>query len=251
MPKFKVLAKSTTLVTVSSLFCVILFNTVSTALLPNSNTKCKPSVFVISAPSGTGKTTLMNLLMQENKNIKKLVSVTTRAPRKTEKNGVDYKFISVKKYDRFLEKNAFFEAVESYGNKYGILRSDVEELLNSGHDVILDLNYKGASEFVENAKDKVNIVTIFIMPLSIAELKRRLVSRGTDSAAVISDRMTQVMFQLNGYNEYDYIITDTTLESCLSSLDLIYKSFVLKRESCKKGSDRMLSIENEYGKIKK
>ena len=213
--------------------------------------KCKPTLYIISAPSGTGKTTVMNMMMDKYPSIIKLVSVTTRAPRKNEKSGVDYRFIKLSDYKKNLKDNQFIEAFESYGNHYGILRSNFENLLNSGHDMIVDLNYNGMKQLIENIKGEVNIVTFFIMPPSISELEKRLSNRGTDSKEIISNRMAQVMTQLEDYKEYDYILTAPDKNEIVQEIETVYKARNIAKNSCKKGDERMLSIEREYNNMKK
>lgn len=131
------------------------------------------AMFVIEGPSGTGKGTIAKEILKRDPNIKFSVSVTTRKPRPTEKEGVDYYFVTNEQYDEFLAQDAFYEHVDSqYGDRYGTLRSEVDSFINVGQDVLFDMDWLGARQMKEKAKD--DVVTIYLLPPSIKELRQRL-----------------------------------------------------------------------------
>ena len=144
----------------------------------------KGAMFIIEAPSGTGKSAVVKELLARDPNIKFSVSVTTRQKRPGEVDGVDYIFVTDEQYDQFLAQDAFYEHVESqYSARYGTLRSEVDSFINVGQDVLFDIDWAGAREMREKAGD--DVVTIYLLPPSIKELRRRLENRGTDSQEVI------------------------------------------------------------------
>ena len=156
----------------------------------------KGAMFIIEAPSGTGKGTVAKELLRRDKNIKFSVSVTTRPKREGEVEGVDYYFVSDEQYDEFLAQDAFYEHVDSqYGSRYGTLRSEVDSFINVGQDVLFDMDWLGARQMKAKAKD--DVVTIYLLPPSIKELRRRLENRGTDSPEVIKKRMDLILEPLN------------------------------------------------------
>lgn len=150
------------------------------------------TMFIIEGPSGTGKGTVIKEILARDPHIKFSVSVTTRPPRKGEVNGVDYYFISDEEYDRLKTEDAFYEYVDSqYGSRYGTLRSEVDSFINVGEDVLFDLDWMGARQMKEKAG--ADAVTIYLLPPSIREVRRRLEGRGTDSREVIEKRMDLVL----------------------------------------------------------
>ncbi len=186
------------------------------------------AMFIIEAPSGTGKGTIAKELLRQDSNIKFSVSVTTRAPRHNEVDGVDYYFIDDKQYDEFLAQDAFYEYVDSqYGSRYGTLRSEVDSFINVGEDVLFDMDWEGARQMKEKAPD--DVVTIYLLPPSIKELYERLVNRGTDSEEVIKKRMHLVLDKLSHWNEFDYVIVNVTLEETVKKIQKIISGERMKR----------------------
>lgn len=186
------------------------------------------AMFIIEAPSGTGKGTIAKELLRQDSNIKFSVSVTTRAPRHNEVDGVDYYFIDDKQYDEFLAQDAFYEYVDSqYGSRYGTLRSEVDSFINVGEDVLFDMDWAGARQMKEKAPD--DVVTIYLLPPSIKELYERLVNRGTDSEEVINKRMHLVLDKLSHWNEFDYVIVNVTLEETVKKIQKIISGERMKR----------------------
>ena len=171
----------------------------------------KGAMFIIEAPSGTGKGTVIKELLKNDKNIKFSVSVTTRQPRPGEVEGVDYYFVTDKQYDEFLAQDAFYEYVDSqYGSRYGTLRSEVDSFINVGQDVLFDMDWAGARQMRKKAKD--DVVTIYLLPPSIKELRKRLEGRGTDSKEVIEKRMSIILDKVSHWDEFDYVIVNVSLQ---------------------------------------
>ena len=149
------------------------------------------AMFIIEAPSGTGKSAVVKEILKRDSNIKFSVSVTTRKPRENEVDGVDYYYVTNEQYDEFLAQDAFYEHVESqYGDRYGTLRSEVDSFINIGQDVMFDMDWAGARQMREKAGS--DVVSIYLLPPSIKELRRRLEKRGTDSQEVINKRMGRI-----------------------------------------------------------
>ena len=175
------------------------------------------AMFLIEAPSGTGKGTVIKELMKRDDKLKFSVSVTTRAPRYNEVEGVDYFFITDEQYNKYRDEGAFYEYVDSqYGNRYGTLRSEVDSFLNVGEDVIFDIDWMGARQMREKAPD--DVVTIYMLPPSIKEVRERLENRGTDSKDVIEKRMNMVADKIEHWNEFDYVVVNVSLELSVSRL---------------------------------
>ena len=188
----------------------------------------KGAMFIIEAPSGTGKGTIAKELLRQDSNIKFSVSVTTRAPRHNEVEGVDYYFITDEEYDKLLKEDAFYEFVDSqYGSRYGTLRSEVDSFINVGQDVLFDMDWEGARQMKSKAPN--DVVTIYLLPPSIKELHQRLVNRGTDSEEVINKRMRMVLDKLSHWNEFDYIIVNVDLDETVKKIQRIISGERMKR----------------------
>ena len=169
----------------------------------------KGAMFIIEAPSGTGKSTVIKELLKRDSNLKFSVSVTTRAKRAGEQEGVDYYYITDEQYDEYLAQDAFYEYVDSqYGSRYGTLRSEVDSFINVGQDVVFDMDWVGAEQMRQKAPD--DVVTIYLLPPSVKEVHRRLINRGTDSKEVIDKRMNMIIEKIEHWNEFDYVIVNET-----------------------------------------
>ncbi len=185
-------------------------------------------MFVIEAPSGTGKTTVIKQLLARDNKLNWSVSVTTRAPRAGEKDGVDYYYVSDEKYDKLLQEDAFYEHVDSqYGSRYGTLRSEVDGFLNIGQDVLFDMDWAGLRQMKAKAPD--DIVSIYLLPPSIKELRRRLEGRSTDSQEIIEKRMNLVLEKLQHWTEYDYVVICDDLEQTIDTIRQIFSAERIKR----------------------
>ena len=186
------------------------------------------TMFIIEGPSGTGKGTVIKEILARDPHIKFSVSVTTRPPRKGEVNGVDYYFISDEEYDRLKTEDAFYEYVDSqYGSRYGTLRSEVDSFINVGEDVLFDLDWMGARQMKEKAG--ADAVTIYLLPPSIREVRRRLEGRGTDSREVIEKRMDLVLEKFSHWNEFDYVVVNEELEDTVEKIRRIISGERMKR----------------------
>ncbi len=185
-------------------------------------------MFVIEAPSGTGKTTVIKQLLAQDKELKFSVSVTTRARREGEVDGVDYHYVTDAEYDKLLAENAFYETVNSqYGGRYGTLRSEVDNFLNVGQDVIFDMDWIGLHQVKEKAPQ--DVVSIYMLPPSIKELRRRLEGRGTDSQEIINKRMGMVLEKMEHWTEYDYVVICLNPEQAVNTIQKIITAERMKR----------------------
>jgi len=207
------------------------------------------AMFIIEGPSGTGKGTVIKEILKRDPNIKFSVSVTTRPPRYNEVNGVDYFFISDAEYDRLRDEGAFYEYVDSqYGNRYGTLRSEVDSFINVGQDVMFDLDWMGARQMKEKAGD--NVVTIYLLPPSIREVRERLEGRGTDGKEVIEKRMGLVLEKLSHWKEFDYVIVNVNLEDTVEKIRRIISGERMKRVRQNEGLDKFVSdLVKEAGNL--
>ncbi|WP_027720097.1 MULTISPECIES: guanylate kinase [unclassified Desulfurobacterium] len=178
----------------------------------------KGLLIVISAPSGTGKTTLVNMLMRSFPQIEFSISCTTRKPRPGEVDGKDYYFISLEEFERKIEKNELLEWAEVYGNFYGTPKDKVLKALNEGKDVLLDIDTQGALQVKKNYPEA---VLIFILPPSLKELERRLRSRGTEDEETIEKRLLIARRELSLATRYDYIIINDRLQEAFEKLKSI------------------------------
>ncbi len=176
------------------------------------------TLFIISAPSGAGKTTLVRELIESLDGIQVSVSHTTRAQRRGEVDGVNYHFVAVAEFEAMIEHGDFFEYARVFDNYYGTSRSAVETLLAAGQDVILEIDWQGARQVREQLPDA---VSIFILPPSRDELERRLAGRGTDEHAIIARRMQDAVSEMSHYDEYDYLVINDDFTTALRELQAL------------------------------
>jgi len=173
------------------------------------------NLFIVAAPSGAGKTTLVRELLARDRQVKLSVSYTTRAPRKGEQNGRDYHFIGVEEFAGMQERGDFLESAEVHGNFYGTSRSWLEREMAADHDVLLEIDWQGAQQvrrFFPVA------VGIFVMPPSLEELQRRLRGRDTDSEEVIARRLRAALTEMRHVGEFDYVIINNELAQAIGDL---------------------------------
>ena len=184
-------------------------------------------MFVLSSPSGAGKTTLSRLLMQNDENLVMSTSYTTRPKRDQEVDGVDYYFVSQTDFDAKVKEGYFFEYAEVFGNFYGTPRSFVEHAIETGRDVLFDIDWQGTRRLTDMART--DIVSVFILPPSMHELERRLRQRNQDSDAIIERRMSRANDEIMHWNEYDYVIINEQIDASLQKILYILKAERLKR----------------------
>jgi guanylate kinase len=176
---------------------------------------------VVSAPSGGGKTSLVNALLEADDKVRLSVSHTTRAPRPGEKNGVHYHFVSEDEFLAVLENDAFLEHAEVFGHRYGTGKEAVERQLAAGFDVLLDIDWQGARQIRDNFP---SCRTVFIVPPSIRELRRRLTGRGQDSEETIEKRMREARSEISHWDEFDFLIVNDRFDEALADLRSIIRS---------------------------
>ncbi|MDT8334308.1 MAG: guanylate kinase [Desulfurivibrionaceae bacterium] len=176
-------------------------------------------LFIVSAPSGTGKTTILKKLMTELPALAFSVSHTTRAPRENESDGLDYHFVNKAEFGKMRDQGEFLESAEVHGNLYGTRLGAVLEQLAAGADVILDIDVQGAAQ-VKKSK-KIEPVTIFIIPPSMAELEKRLGGRGTDSSETIRLRLANAAAEMAGLETYDHVIVNDELGEALEMVKAV------------------------------
>ncbi len=168
-------------------------------------------LIIFSAPSGSGKSTIINFLMKQNLNLAFSISATSRPPRGTEQNGVEYFFLTPEEFKKRIENDEFLEYEEVYKDRfYGTLKSQVEKQLEAGQNVVFDVDVKGGCRIKSYYGDRA--LSVFIQPPSIEELRRRLNGRGTDSAEVIEDRIARAEYELSFAPKFDVIVINDDLE---------------------------------------
>jgi guanylate kinase len=177
-------------------------------------------LFVIAAPSGAGKTTLVRRLMEGNSNLRFSVSYTTRPQRNTETEGIDYRFIKPGAFDAMVSAGDFLEHANVFDHCYGTSKSQVESLLNEGHSVILEIDWQGAQQVQGRMAD---CCSVFILPPSVGELERRLTGRGTDSDEVIKRRFRDAMDDMSHWHEFDYVVVNDDLDKATAELTAIIR----------------------------
>lgn len=173
-------------------------------------------LFILSAPSGAGKTTILKEVMADLERLTFSVSHTTRKPRKNEEDGMDYHFVPVDLFKEMCAEGSFLEWAEVHGNYYGTSRSAVQQQLEQGLDVILDIDIQGAA--IIAADPSVQAVTIFVAPPSVAELERRLRGRGTDNDETIAVRLGNAAKEMAAADVYDYLVVNDVLDEAVLTL---------------------------------
>ena len=185
-------------------------------------------MLVLSSPSGAGKTTISRRLLDSDDNLSLSVSATTRPPRPSEAEGKDYFFVSQARFDEMVAGGELLEHALVFGNNYGTPRAPVDAALEQGRDVLFDIDWQGTQQVREAARE--DLVSVFILPPSHAELERRLHSRAQDSDEVVQYRMTKATDEMSHWAEYDYIIINDSLEKSVEQVEAILTAERLKRE---------------------
>jgi len=184
-------------------------------------------LFIVSAPSGAGKTSMLKSVIPADDNLVLSVSHTTRAMREGEVDGVDYHFDTNDSFEALIEKGAFLERAHVFGNYYGTSEHGVRAQLESGHDVVLEIDWQGAQQVRNCFTDS---VSIFVLPPSIAALRERLSARGQDSEDIVDGRMEQAKQEIEHHIQYDYIIVNDDFELAVSELKSIITACRLRKE---------------------
>ena len=182
-------------------------------------------LFVLSSPSGAGKSTIARMLLASDDGVALSVSATTRPIRSGEVDGEDYHFVSIARFEAMVAEGAFLEWAHVFGHRYGTLKSEVLKVIEAGRDVLLDIDWQGTQQLKQVDPD---IVRVFILPPSMPELERRLRARGTDSDEVIARRMERAAAEISHWAEYDYVLINNNAEKCRELVHNILKAERLK-----------------------
>jgi len=193
----------------------------------------KGMMFVLSSPSGAGKTTLTKKLVENNPDFAISVSHTTRKPRINEIDGKDYHFITNKEFDDLIKKNNFYEFAKIFDNFYGTHKEKVIKLLSEGKDVLFDIDWQGTQQ-LKKIKD-LNIITIFILPPNIKVLRDRLLNRHKGEEKLIEKRMNKFNEEVSHWHEYNYVVINDELEVCYDKIENIIRS---EKKGIKKGQNK-------------
>ena len=185
-------------------------------------------MFVLSSPSGAGKTTLSRLLLRSERKLELSISVTTRPKRRGEIDGRDYHFVDRARFDEMVAAGELLEWAEVFGNRYGTPRRPVVKALQAGRDVLFDIDWQGTQQLSEKARG--DIASIFVLPPSIPELERRLHTRALDDKDVIRRRMAKASGELSHWAEYDYVIINDALDHAFAEVKMILAAERMKRE---------------------
>lgn len=186
-------------------------------------------LLILSSPSGAGKSTLAKRLMSWDPTIRFSVSATTRAPREGEQDGRDYFFRSRDEFQHMVQTGQMLEHAEVFGNFYGSPRAPVEAAMAEGRDTLFDVDWQGGQQIRNSVLGK-DVVSVFILPPSIAELERRLISRGQDSAEVIAGRMAKSRAEISHWAEYDYVLVNDDIDRAEAQLFAIVTAERLRRD---------------------
>ena len=184
-------------------------------------------LIIFSAPSGSGKSTIINYLLQQSLRLRFSISATSRAPRGTEQNGVEYYFLTPEEFKARIAKGDFLEYEEVYTDKfYGTLKSEVERILNEGDNVIFDVDVVGGCNIKRFYGDRA--LSVFIQPPSIEELRKRLIGRGTDTPEVIESRIAKAEYELGFADKFDTVVINDDLETAKAKALQVIQDFLAK-----------------------
>ena len=184
-------------------------------------------LIVLSSPSGAGKSTIARMLLESDDEVTMSVSATTRPKRPGEVEDVDYHFVDDSGFEQLIANNEFVEWAPVFGFRYGTPKAPVKDALRKGRDILFDIDWQGTQQ-LEAAMGE-DLVSIFILPPSMGELERRLRNRGTDSDAVIADRMSRASAEISHWPEYEYVLVNRDMEQCLAQVRAIVAAERLKR----------------------
>lgn len=185
-------------------------------------------MLVLSSPSGAGKSTIARNLLAEDDNLEMSVSVTTRAKRGSEIDGTHYHFITEREFERKRDGDALLEWAPVHGNYYGTPRDAVDKAMGEGRDMLFDIDYQGGQQLMETAR--ADVVSIFILPPSMTELKSRLIRRAEDADDVIAKRLTNAIDEISHWKEYDYVVVNEDLDTAFHQVQSILTAERLRRD---------------------
>ena len=179
-------------------------------------------MFILSSPSGAGKTTMSRMLLERDEDIQLSVSATTRPPRPGEVDGTHYHFVDEATFDAMVADDEFYEWAHVFGHRYGTPKGHIRAGLKDGRDYLFDIDWQGTQQLYQ--KDQQDAVSVFILPPSIGELRRRLESRGTDDPGVIDARMERARGEISHWAEYDYVVVNDDLDACFEKVRTILEA---------------------------
>lgn len=184
-------------------------------------------LFILSSPSGAGKTTLSRMLLEADPEISLSVSATTRPPRPGEIDGKHYYFLDDAEFDRMVEEDDFYEWAHVFSHRYGTPKGAIRKGLKEGQDYLFDIDWQGTQQLYQ--KDQQDVVSVFILPPSLKELRRRLESRAQDSQEVIDNRMERARAEISHWAEYDYVVINDDIEECFARVREILDAERMRR----------------------
>lgn len=203
-------------------------------------------LIILSSPSGAGKSTLAGRLRAWDDTLRFSVSSTTRAPRDGEIDGQDYFFVSIPEFQEQVTDSGMLEHARVFGNYYGSPKAPVQTAIESGRDVLFDIDWQGAQQ-ISNSALQEHVLSIFILPPSIIELRRRLVGRGQDSAEVIEDRMQKSWDEISHWDGYDYVLVNDDLDKTEAQLKIIISAERLRRSQQPHLVDHVRGLQSQFG----
>ena len=184
-------------------------------------------MFILSSPSGAGKTTISRMLLAGDAEICLSISATTRPMRPGEVDGKDYHFVTSEEFDRMVANDEFYEWAQVFGHCYGTPKAHIRQGLKDGQDYLFDIDWQGTQQLYQ--KDQQDVVRVFLLPPSIEALQQRLTGRGTDSAEVIAARMERARAEISHWDGYDYVIVNDEIEACYTKVREILQAERMKR----------------------
>jgi guanylate kinase len=202
-------------------------------------------LLILSSPSGAGKSTLAKLLMDWDPTIRFSISATTRAPRQGEVQGRDYDFQSRTDFEAKVASGDMLEHAEVFGNLYGSPRAPVEQAMKDGRDTLFDIDWQGGQQIRNSALGR-DVVSVFVLPPSIAELEQRLRNRGQDSEQVIADRMAKSRAEISHWAEYDFVLVNRDLQATFADLVTLLQAERLKRDRQPALTDFVRALNREF-----
>lgn len=185
-------------------------------------------MFILSSPSGAGKTTISRMLLEADSEIRLSVSCTTRPMRPGEQEGVHYHFVTDAEFDRMVEEDDFYEWAHVFGHRYGTPKARIRGALKEGQDFLFDIDWQGTQQLYQ--KDQQDVVRVFLLPPSIDELRRRLEGRAQDAQDVIDARMERARAEISHWDAYDYVVINDNVQACFAKVQHILAAERMKRQ---------------------